>query len=576
MTDRLAGLRALGLGVSPPQRQDSDARERVQALSAPAALAEARAEICRRDLSRFIRAGWEHIEPGEPYLHNWHIDAMSEALTALFKRQILRLILNIPPRCAKSSVGSVLFPPWTWLSDPAFRMISTAYERGLAVRDAIKSRRLMDTNWYESLNIRDPETREPLFRMRDQTVKSLRRLKDSEDYYENDRGGRRIAVGVDGGSTGKGGHMIITDDPQDPRRARSDAERIHTLSWWDQTMSTRLDNQKTGLKLIIMQRLHCFDLCGHELSKNIGYVHVKFPMEFDPRRRCVVSLGVDKETGVEKVWSDPRTGDRERLWEDRFDERACAGLKKDLGPYGWAGQEQQDPIPEGGSLFKLEWFKEFDRAPIFDMVALSIDCAFTDAKSSSYVVIQVWGFKGPNAYLLDNVREHLSFVAMEKMIYAVRAKYRRRRLAPNAILIENKANGPAIISRLVKKIPGIIPCEPRKMGGSKFARASSVSPFVSAGNVFVQKDAPWLADFFLEATNFPLYTSDDQVDAMSQALWWRFLSNVDVKNEQAKQQFLKWSGFGDADGSEPPGEDPDAPEDDYNSEEPDTGDEEED
>lgn len=515
--------------------------DRARALAASVDPGDARAELCRRSLKRFVRAGWDQIEPPGTYLHNWHIDAICEALEALFRRQILRLILNVPPRCMKSSIASVLFPAWSWLNDPSFRMITTSYERGLAVRDSIKSRRLIDTPWYMSLNIKDRETREPIFRLRDQNIREIRRLKDSEDWYENDKHGYRLAVGVDGGSTGKGGHLLSADDPQNPKKAHSEAERVNTLTWWDQTMSTRLDNQKTGLKLIVMQRLHTFDLTGHELAKNLDYVHIKFPMEFDPRKRCVVSLGVDKRTGKEKTFEDPRTEDKELMWRDRFDEESCKQLRKDLGPYGWAGQEQQEPIPEGGSIFKIDGFKKFSIHPLFEIIGMSIDCAFTDETSSSYVVIQFWGFSGPNAYLIDNIREHLSFVAMESMIEATYAKYSAMRLTPNVILVENKANGPAIISRLVKRFPGIIPCEPRRMGGSKFARASSVSPFVEAGNVFVPEGAGWLADFYLEVTNFPKYTSDDQVDAMSQALWWRFLSNIDVKDEQAKQRFLMWA-----------------------------------
>lgn len=521
-----------------------DHKAQIQEMLSNGTIVNARAEVCRRRLERFIKAGWDHVEQGVEYLPNWHIDAISEHLTALLKRDIKRLIINIPPRCAKSTLGGVLFPAWAWLQDPAFRMITTSYERGLAVRDSLKARRLFDTPWYRSLNVKNEETGDPIFHMRDQNQRHLRRLKDSEDYYENDKGGTRISVGVDGGVTGKGGDILVCDDPQNPKQAHSDAERLNTLTWWDQTMSTRLNNQRTGLKLIIMQRLHTFDLTGHELAKNIGYVHLKLPMEFDPRKRCVTSLGIDKD-GEEKLWQDPRTEDREPLHEARFDADARAQLKAALGPYGWAGQEQQEPVPEGGGVFKLDWFKTYDMHPIFDVIAMSVDCAFTDTEASSYVVIQVWGFAGPNAYLLDNVREHLSFVATEAMIMAVREKFKSLHLMPHATLVENKANGPAIISRLVKKFPGIIPCEPRKMGGSKFARASSVAPFVAAGNVFLPMAAPWLSDFYLEATNFPRYTSDDQVDALSQALWWKFLSNVDILSYQNKARFLAWSGIED-------------------------------
>lgn len=488
-------------------------------------------EEARRHFKTFIRMSWPHIEEGTPFLDNWHIDAIAEHLTALYKRQIKRLIINIPPRCMKSSLASVAFPAWVWLQDPSFKMLTCSYERGLAVRDAMKSRKLFDHPWYARINRLSEDTKEPIFRMAG-TTPSDRKLKDSEDWYENNRGGVRIALGVESGATGKGGNLIAVDDPQDPTQAHSEVERIKALTWWDGTMSTRLNNPKEDLKMIIMQRLHTFDLTGHAFAKERGYVLLKLPMEFDSRKRC--------RTVVDgKVWEDPRKLDGDLLWTARFGPEEIAGYRTSLGTYGFAGQMQQEPLPEGGGVFKLDWFKRYNALPVFEVVAMSVDCAFTDADDSSFVVIQIWGFKGPQAYLLDQVRAHLSFTATEQAIRDMRAKWRGLKLTPSAVLIENKANGPAIINRLALEIPGIVMINPKD---SKEARAQAVSPFVEAGNVHLPEDVPWMSTFLFEIVNFPRAGTDDQVDAMSQALCWRYLRETDLKVHQKRSRFLDWAG----------------------------------
>jgi predicted phage terminase large subunit-like protein len=262
-------------------------------------------------------------------------------------------------------------------------------------------------------------------------------------------------------------------------------------------------------------------------------------MEFNARKRCVTSLGVDRDSD-RREWSDPRQKDGELMWPHRIGTKEVDELKLNLGPFGWAGQEQQEPLPEGGGIFKEDYFRPCSSYPVFDVCCISVDCAFTDAEQSSYVAIQGWGFKDTTPYLVKRVREHLSFVETCDRIRALRKEMVRERMSPAAVLVENKANGPAVISSLVKEIPGILPCEPRRMGGSKEARAHSVAPLASRG-VMLPAGEPWVSQFLFEAMNFPKAGTDDEVDAMTQALWWRYLSNVDPKVYQRKQRFLQWA-----------------------------------
>jgi hypothetical protein len=143
------------------------------------------------------------------------------------------------------------------------------------------------------------------------------------------------------------------------RRRNPTPIREATLVWWDETMSTRLNDQKTGAKVIVMQRVHERDLAGHVLAQG-GYEHLNLPAEFEPKRSCVTSIG----------WSDPRQRDGELLWPQRIGTKEITELKLRLGPTGYAGQFQQRPVPAGGAIFKADWFATVNEVP-----ALARTCA---------------------------------------------------------------------------------------------------------------------------------------------------------------------------------------------------------
>ena len=221
-------------------------------------------------------------------------------------------------------------------------------------------------------------------------------------------------------------------------------------------------------------------------------------------------------------FKDPRTKEGELLWPHRMAEAGVSELEELLGEIGTAGQLQQRPIPRGGGIVRDEQFIRYRFADIlpsadfpefFDFLALTTDAAFKDTVKSSYVVVQAWGRKGPRNYLLDQMRDRMSFTKTMAAIKLMREKFPRA----NACLIEDKANGPAIIDVIGKEIPGVIAVEPL---GSKEARAEAAAPLIQAGNVYVphEDECKWTKGFIAEWLSVPTGAFWDQVDASAQYL----------------------------------------------------------
>ena len=195
----------------------------------------------RRSLREFIKSSWGTIEPARDFYDNWHTDAISEHLEAVAHGDIKRLIINVPPRHMKSISVAVALPAWVWTIMPQKRFLFASYALSLSVRDSVKCRRLIDSQWYKTHF--------------GQTFE-LTSDQNQKQRFENDKTGYRIATSVDGALTGEGGDIIVIDDPHNVREAESSAVRESVLDWWDQAMQTRLNDPKTGAFVIIMQRVH--------------------------------------------------------------------------------------------------------------------------------------------------------------------------------------------------------------------------------------------------------------------------------------------------------------------------------
>lgn len=342
----------------------------------------------------------------------------------------------------------------------------------------------------------------------------------------NDKGGFRFATSKGSGATGRHGDRQIVDDPHKPQdilspkmrgtELRADCE--NTYQWWTQTMATRLiaDPNNPAVRVVIMQRLHEADLTGKLLAEfGDEYTHLMIPQQFEPSRKCVTILKRNPETKEPvKTWEDPRTEEGELMCPSRMDDDFCKGRKKELGSNGYAAQEQQRPNPSGGGIFKRKWIQHYNALPAraFRDITLSVDCTFKDLMTSDFVVGQAWVEFENSFYLLDQFRDRMTFTETLKAIRAFFAKWR----GTARVLIEDKANGSAVIDTLKKEIHGVIAIEPE---GGKEARANAVEPLWEAKEVFLPdpSKAPWVHDFIEELIKFP-GVFDDQVDAMSQAL----------------------------------------------------------
>ena len=470
----------------------------------PSLLREKERREAEASLINFTRLAWNVIEPGTPYVDGWHLHAIADHLEAVTKGQIRNLIINIPPRHMKSIQVAVMWPVWVWIKYPQYRWLFASYSASLSVRDSLKCRRLIESPWFQSLWGNRFELTS------DQNAKTM---------FENNKTGYRMATSVEAATTGHGGDAIVVDDPHKALEAQSDAMRESTLEWWDQAMSTRLNNPRTGARVIVMQRLHEKDLSGHLLAKG-GWEHLCLPAEYEGSHKTT-SLG----------FMDPRKDVGELLWPERFGREEVDELKKALGEYGSSGQLQQRPSPTEGGIIKRDWFqllKADTPLPKLSYVVQSYDTAFTEKTSGDPTAHTCWGIfhteRGKCVVLLDAWQEHLGYPDLRKKMYTeYSSTYGDKDKTVDAVLIEEKGSGISLAQDLRR---GRIPVKTYNPGkADKVTRVHAVAPLLEAGLVYIPEskkrrgDFPaWADQLVNQLMLFPNGEHDDLVDTMSQAL----------------------------------------------------------
>ena len=394
----------------------------------------------------------------------------------------------MPPRCLKSISGSVAFPAWLLGRDPSRRIVAVSYAEGLAEKHARDSLRVLEAPWYREVF---PATR-------------IARGRAARLDFETSRGGGRFSTTVGGTLTGRGGDIILIDDPHKPDEVGSEARRMAVHDWYASTLLSRLNDPRTGAIVLIQQRVHEDDLAGRLLAGG-GWTHMNLPAIAEGPE--VIDLG---RRGVILR----QAGDL--LHPDRLSRAVLDEFRQQLGSYGFAAQYQQRPAPQGGGLVRWDWFRTYADPPVRrpgDRVVQSWDTAAKADQAHDYSVCTTWLVRGPRAWLIDLLRLKLEFPDLRRRVIAEAQLHQA-----SQILIEDTGSGTSLIQDLYQRHRlNIVPMRPRD---DKATRLLAVTPVIEGGRVAIPAKAPWLADLQHELVLFPNGKHDDQVDSLSQFLTW--------------------------------------------------------
>lgn len=423
------------------------------------------------------------------------LDLIDQALVDVLDQPDGRLIISMPPQEGKSTRASQIFPIWALTQNPSLRIVTGSYAQGLANRNG--------------RTVRNTITAHPELGLTIATDNGA-----ASEWEIAGHGGGMLSVGRGAGVTGRAADVLIIDDPlKDRAEADSQVIRDTCWDWWTDALSARLS--PGAPVILILTRWHEDDLAARliEQDAHAGWRVINIPAQADHNPAEGETDPLGREPGEYMVSARGRSYSQ---WELR---------RKTAGSRTWASLYQGRPSPGEGDILKRDWWRRYETpqhlvrndgsciVTDYDDMLLSWDLTFKDTKSSDYVVGQVWMRRDADAILLDQVRARMDFPTTLAAVRALAAKWPQATLK----LIEDKANGPAVIASLSRSVPGIVPEEPQ---GSKEARASAVSPLIEAGNVWIPASelAPWVDDLIEEAASFPAGKHDDQVDALSQGL----------------------------------------------------------
>lgn len=455
-------------------------------------------------------------------------------------------------------MGSVSWPAWTWaqqadgdypLAGPQVSFLFASYAQTLSERDSLKMRRLLASSWYQE---------------RWGKAFSFMADKDTVRKFENDKGGYRLATSVGGSLTGEGSDIIGIDDSLNAKDANYATMVDAANRWWDEAMSTRLNNQVWGAKVVTMQRLREDDLVGHilERAKDEDYTCLIIPMEYDGDWRGPTSIG----------WSDPRQYEGELLWPERFPQDAVDRLKRDLGPYAAAAQLQQQPSPRAGGIIEREWWQvwpapgyepplgEKAQYPITSLQIGSVDTAYGDKDENAWnamtvfglwhddrerpklVMMDAWRMRGPLRGVIppecktdDERRPHWGLA--EKIADTIR----RRQL--DIVLIEDKTRGKDLSHEIRRLLEDgecqIIMINPQ---GDKVARLHACQAMF-ADRMIYAPDTIWAEQVITEVSQFPKSKWMDWTDTVSQCLQYLRSSSLLLLGVEADADYIERNSF---------------------------------
>lgn len=427
-------------------------------------------QLARDDYSVYV----EYTHQGK-YIHAKHTRLICEKLQLIHEGKLKRLAIFLPPRHSKSQTVTETFPSWYIGKDPDRRVIQVSYGDDLAVDFGLKNRQKVE------------EYGKALFGIELDNDKQAK-----GDWGIKGRQGYMRSGGIMSPITGKGASLLVLDDVvKNADEASSETVRERIWNEYKSSLLTRLEPD--GAIILIMTRWHEDDIAGRILKEEKGWEVINLPCEAEENDPLGREIG-------EPLW--PEFG---------FNAEWIADMKTRIGSRAWNALYQQRPSSAEGELLKRNWWKYYNELPQMAIKIISVDATFKDKETSDFVAIEVWGKVGANIYLIDLVNARMDFPTTLRSIINMKAKY------PEAmqILIEDKANGSAIIQTLRMKMGGIIPIEPL---GGKVARVNAISPYIESGNVYLPNNAEFTQNFVEQCASFPNGKHDDMIDSASQAL----------------------------------------------------------
>ena len=457
-------------------------------------------EECKT-LAGFVRHAWPVLEPKARLVWGWPLQAMADHLEAVTSGEITRLLTNCPPGLMKSLLHSVFWPAWEWgpAELPHMRYLTTSYSQDNVMRDNTKMRRLVESEWFQSLW---PDVRMSA----DQNAKGK-----FENTASGGREGRPFAS-----MTGGRGDRVIIDDPHSTETAESDVERANAVRIFRESISDRLNDLDRSAIVVIMQRLHENDVAGTILKLRLPYVHLSLPMEYDPKPYKTSGRVLDPTEPTRIGFVDPRTDDGELLLPERFSRDAVEALKVVKGSYGYAGQYQQRPSPRDGGLFKRHWFegKIIRQAPAGTRWVRHWDLAATKSTTAARTAGVKLGKAPDGSYVVAHS------ITTQDEGNAVRKLIKTTAETDGTGVLISLPQDPGQAGKVQAKdyvamLAGwTVKAEPET--GDKITRAEPFSSQCEAGNVYLVQGS-WNDAYLDELCLFPSGSFKDQVDATSGA-----------------------------------------------------------
>ncbi len=445
-------------------------------------------ELMRGDFRTFVEKVFREVS-GDEFIDNWHVDAIAWHLQQCAEGSIRRLVITQPPRSLKSICASIALPAWLLGRDPGKAIICVSYSQDLSLEMARKFRQVVESDWYQALF---PE---------------MRLKKRAENDIQTTCGGGRLATSVGGTLTGRGGDVLIIDDPIKPEEARSEAARRQAIEWFGGTMATRRNNAKTAVTILVMQRLHEEDLAGHLLN-NDTFAHLDLPAIAQEDQ--MVPIGANRTHHF-------REGDY--LQPDREDQTVLNDMRRTMGSLVFSAQYLQRPVPAEGNMFRRGWLARYSAPPSNEQVIQSWDTASSVQDKADYSACVTSVVHGGRLYVIDVFRERLSYPDLKREIIN-----RAARFDAYTVLVEDTGSGMHLLAELKRSsLAGRISFIGCKPDGPKEQRAEAASSMIEAGDVLLPEEAEWLAAFEHELLAFPNARNDDQVDALSQVINWHRL-----------------------------------------------------